>query len=409
MKIMQINCVYKNGSTGKIVYDIHTELKNSGIDSVVCYGNGPRVSEKNVYKLASKPYEKLNALTSRITGLMYGGCLFSTKKLIKIIKKENPDIVHLHCINGHFVNIYKIVEFLKNSNIKTVLTLHAEIMHTANCEHAFDCEKWKTGCGKCPRVRQVTNSWFFDATHKSWTKMKKAFDGFNDNLIVTSVSPWLMERAKQSPILADKNHTVVLNGLDTSTFTPYDTKDLKDKHGITNEKIIFHATPNFNNDPNHTKGGYYIIELAKMLANDNVKIIVAGSYDQSIEIPSNVIMLGRVSNQRELARYYSLADLTVLTSKRETFSMVVAESLCCGTPVVGFMAGGPEQIAIKKHSAFVEYANTQALYNEAIKMLNIESNKNEISEKAKKIYSQQRMAKEYVNIYEKSVENIFKN
>ena len=136
-----------------------------------------------------------------------------------------------------------------------------------------------------------------------------------------------------------------------------------------------------------------------MLANDNVKIIVAGSYDQSIEIPSNVIMLGRVSNQRELARYYSLADLTVLTSKRETFSMVVAESLCCGTPVVGFVAGAPEQIAIKEHSAFVEYANTQALYNEAIKMLNIESNKNEISEKAKTIYSKQKMVEGYKNIY----------
>ncbi len=34
--------------------------------------------------------------------------------------------------------------------------------------------------------------------------------------------------------------------------------------------------------------------------------------------------------------------------------MVTAESLCCGTPVVGFTAGGPESIAIDAFSNFVE-------------------------------------------------------
>jgi len=47
--------------------------------------------------------------------------------------------------------------------------------------------------------------------------MKKAFDGFN-NLIVVSVSPWLMERAKQSPMFSDKEHVVVLNGVETEVF-----------------------------------------------------------------------------------------------------------------------------------------------------------------------------------------------
>ena len=41
-----------------------------------------------------------------------------------------------------------------------------------------------------------------------------------------------------------------------------------------------------------------------------------------------------------LAEYYSLVDVTVITSFHETFSMVVAESLSCGTPIVGFKAGG---------------------------------------------------------------------
>ncbi|MBO5439476.1 MAG: glycosyltransferase [Clostridia bacterium] len=398
MKVLQINCVYNSGSTGKIVYDIHSNLLNDNCESIVCYGNGPKVYETNVYKTNSNFLCKINAISSRLTGVMYGGCFFSTKKLISIIKKEKPDIVHVHCINGHMVNIYKLIEFLKNSGIKTVLTLHAEFMHTANCGYALDCDKWKNGCGKCPRLKKETSSFIFDGTHKSWVKMKKAFDGF-ENLTVVAVSSWLMERAKQSPILADKNHTVVLNGLDTGVFKHYDASELRDKHNLTDEKIIFHASPNFNNDINSIKGGYYILKLAEMLKDENVKIIVAGSYDASIKAPENVILLGRVSNQEELAKYYSMADLTVLTSKKETFSMVVAESLSCGTPVVGFLAGGPEQIAIKDYSDFVAQGDIEALYNAVQKTLSKNYNKEEIARKAENIYSKKSMVDGYKKIY----------
>ena len=398
MKILQINCVYKSGSTGKIVYDIHTGLKNSGVESVVCYGLGPKVNEENVYRTLSKLHRSCNSLATRFTGVKYGGCLLSTKKLIGIIKREKPDIVHLHCINGYMVNIYKLVGYLKKSGIKTVLTLHAEFMHTGNCGHAFECEKWKTGCGKCPRLKAETKSFFIDGTHKSWVKMKKAYDGF-EKLRVVSVSPWLMERAKQSPILADKNHSVVFNGLDTDVFKLYDTCDLRVKHNLTDEKIVFHATPLFSNDINHLKGGYYMLKLAKLLEKENVKIIVAGGYDEGIDIPSNMIMLGKVGNQEELAKYYSMADITVLTSKRETFSMVVAESLSCGTPTVGFYAGGPEQIAIKEYSDFVEYGDVEALCQAVINSLAKPHSKEEIARAAEITYSKKSMVDGYKQIY----------
>jgi len=62
-----------------------------------------------------------------------------------------------------------------------------------------------------------------------------------------------------------------------------------------------------------------------------------------------------------LARYYSMADVTVLTSKKETYSMVTVESLCCGTPVIGFKAGGPEQIAILEYCRFCEHGDIQTV------------------------------------------------
>ena len=398
MKVLQINCVHRVGSTGKIVYEIHKGLKANSFKSVICYGRGKKVRETNVYKICGELYAKFNNFKSRFTGLMYGGCYFSTKKIISIIKKERPDIVHLHCLNGYFVNIYRLITWLKENSIKTILTLHAEFMHTANCAHAYECEKWKTGCGKCDRFRLETKSLFFDKTHVSWLKMKRAFESF-ENLTVISVSPWLMGRAKQSPILANKKHCVILNGVNTNIFKNYDTTELRKLHHMTDEKIIFHATPMFTDDPAHIKGGYYVLKLAEQLQDKNIKFFVAGDYSKSLRCPSNVILLGKIADQQELAKYYSMADVTLLTSKRETFSMICAESLCCGTPIVGFKAGAPEQISIPEYSEFVEYGDLEELAAKVEDVCNTSFNKVLVSHIAKNKYSQETMVANYMKYY----------
>ena len=399
MKVLQVNCVYRKGSTGKIVYDIHTELEKRGIESVVCYGRGERSGEPRVYNTCPEWYSKLNNLLSRFTGLMYGGCFFSTTRLIRIIKREKPDIVHLHCLNGYFVNIYRLVTWLKKQEIKTVLTLHAEFMHTANCGYAFECEGWKTGCGSCPRLRQETGSLLFDRTHASWRKMEKAFRGFGDTLVVTSVSSWLRERAEVSPILRDKKHEVVFNGLDTDVFSYRREAALRAELGLGEVRVVFHATPAFTLAPGHNKGGYYINELAWRLADKGVKVVVAGPYTEGVEPADNVILLGRVADRERLAALYSMADVTVLASERETFSMVTAESLACGTPVVGFEAGAPETIALRDYSAFVPYGDVEALAKNIERFLEYPPAKEEVSSAAAAAYAKEKMAEDYIAVY----------
>lgn len=399
MKVLQVNCVYNKGSSGKIVADMHNTLQKNGVESVVCYGRGKWIREKNIIKTCPEIYSKANHLLTYFTGVMYGGCHLSTDYLISVIKKEKPDVVHLHCINGYFVNIYRLVSWLKKNHIKTVATLHAEFMHTANCGYAYDCEKWKIGCGNCPRFREETKSLFFDRTHRSWKKMQKAFLGFDDDLVVTSVSPWLMERAKQSPIFQGKNHIVVYNGLDTEVFRYYDTSELKRKHGLTSERIIFHATSSFSLEKEHIKGGYFVNEIAKRFTDQNVKVIVAGQYPEGIQVADNVILLGRVTDQHLLAQYYSMADVTLLTSKRETFSMVTAESLACGTPVAGFRAGAPEQITIPEYSDFTTYGDVDALI-EVVRTYFVRLfDKKAISDAGKKKFSREIMMERYYSLY----------
>ena len=401
MKVLQVNCVYNTGSTGKIMADIHAELQSRGIESVVCYGRGEKVNEPNVYKTCGEGYSKFNNLLTRFTGVMYGGCWFSTNKLISIIKKEKPDVVHLHCINGYFVNIYRLIQWLKENHIKTVLTLHAEFMYTANCGYALDCEKWKTGCGNCPRRKQETKSLFRDGTAASWRKMRDAFAGFEEDCTIISVSPWLMERAQESPILRGFRHETILNGLDTeNTFYPRNGDNLRRQLGLTGKSVVLHVTPSFSLDPDHIKGGWYVVELAKRMPE--VIFLIVGNQSPIDGLPENVIDIGRVENQKELAEYYSVADVTLLTSKKETFSMVTAESLCCGTPVVGFKAGAPEQIAIPEFSAFEDFGDLDALQS-ALRD-HFSKSAAELSAQAKVVYERKRMCGNYLNLYCKMVE-----
>ena len=88
MKILQVNCVFRTGSTGKIMDDIHKSLKKNGIESIICYGRGEKIVEHDIYKTSSEIEAKLNNFRSRLGGLQYGGSFIATRRLIKIIKRE---------------------------------------------------------------------------------------------------------------------------------------------------------------------------------------------------------------------------------------------------------------------------------------------------------------------------------
>lgn len=395
MNILQINCVYKKGSTGKMVYDIHNGLRKKEIDSVVCYGRGTKSNTKNVYKVSSELEAKVHSVFSRLFGVQFGFSPLATRKTINIIKKENPDVVHLHCLNGHFINVYRLLKYLKKRNIKTVLTLHAEIMHTAGCEHAMDCEKWKTHCYSCPKIKGLISRYFRDDAKACYRKMKNAFKGF-ENLTVVGVSEWLTERAKQSAVF-DKGTVfkTVHNGIDTDAFKITDYQDLYTKYNIPKDKqIVLHATPNFNHP---IKGGKYVLETAKKLPD--IQFVIVGFNGDEDILPKNVIPIAHTKDKAEMAQFYNLADVTLLTSKRETFSMVVAESLSCGTPVVGFEAGAPETITIPKYSEFSKQGDVDALIENINKILSRDLNNEEISKEAKKKYACEKMVKNYILCY----------
>lgn len=395
MKILTINWTYKYGSTGKIILDIENELSNCNFLHCVEYKTLD-VAE-NVYVLtgwiACRVYNRM----TKVKGLQYENGWWPTTKLIRKIERFRPDIVHIHCPNGHTLNLYRLLNFLKKSGIPTVITNHAEFFYTGNCPHAFECTQYLSGCKQCDNYHTATNSLIWNRAPVAWNKMYGAFSNF-ERLEMVCVSDWQAKRLQNSKICSGIKCSVIYNGVDTDTFKAgvYDRQ--------RKERIVLFVTASFSDDRKDPKGGKYVIELAKKLEQNypDIRFWVVGPDRTSGEmLPPNMKSLGEITDQKELAEIYAKADLTIIASKRETFGMACVESMCCGTPVVGFENGGTESIALKEYSRFVPYNDMQALENVIIEWvykkmhLNIE----QFCSIAQEKYSKRTMAQKYYELY----------
>ena len=388
MKILQINNVYGEKSTGVLTMLLHEGLLASREQSLVVYGRGKGKNGPGVMRLCPDWYGKMHSLLSRVTGLAYGGCTLSTWRLQRIILREKPDVVHLQCINGHFVNVYRLITWLKHRRIKTVVSLHAEFMYTGNCGHAYDCEQWKTGCKTCPNLRESTQSWWMDRTGTSWRKLQKAFAEFAEDCVLCPVSDWVKKRVSQAQIVAGIPVQTVRNAVDL----PFAYRKTEEK-----EHAVLHVTAHFCTRKAHPKGGWYVLEMAKRMPD--VTFYVAGPGGNGEALPDNVVYLGEIADREVLAEWYRRVKITLVTSKAETFSMPVAESLCCGTPVVGFCAGGPEEIALPAHSAFVPFGDMDCMEETLRCWLQRPADCAQIAQEAAQAYGWEAYVQQFQKVY----------
>lgn len=114
----------------------------------------------------------------------------------------------------------------------------------------------------------------------------------------------------------------------------------------------------------------------------------------------NYIVLPRTSDQSLLAKYYSLADVFTICSKRENFPTTCVEAQCCGTPVVGFDTGGTKETSVVSKMDFVKYGDMKGLADKVQKKLS--QNSGDIAAKAHRLYSKETMTKQYMEEYDRT-------
>lgn len=118
MKVLLLNCVYRRGSTGKIVASIADSLRAQGHTVFTCYGLGDEHIDEHSKKVCTKIEHNINSLLSRITGIPYGGLFISNYRIKRVIKEFKPDVVHVHCVNASTMNVYALLAYLAKLGIK---------------------------------------------------------------------------------------------------------------------------------------------------------------------------------------------------------------------------------------------------------------------------------------------------
>lgn len=341
MKVVFINAVYEISSTGRTYKELHDYLWSQGHECFIIYGNHKGKYKDSVY-VGNFFDHKIHALFSRLTGKVGGYSYFYTKKVISFLNMYKPDIVHLGNLHGNFINIPMLLEYLKESNIATSLTLHDCFFFTGGCVHyvSKNCFAWQKKCIKCLYYRE-NGSWFFDKSSYQFNYKQKTFQSM-EKLGVIGVSDWIKSEAMISPIFQNtKIIRRIYNWIDLTVFKPNDSGiEIKKNLGIEEKFVILGVANSWGEE----KGLDIFLNIAKKIDNNYV-IIMVGKMSCVNSLPDNIISIPATTNVSELVDYYNAADVFVQLSKQETFGKVVAEALACGTPAIVYNStASPELI-----------------------------------------------------------------
>ena len=354
-KLLQINPVMRiNTSTGRIMQEIGDIAMRNGWESYIAYSKGRDGIEKpcNSQKVpvGNKLDTIIHGLATRFFdrhGLVSKG---ATKDFIKQIEEIKPDIIHIHNIHGYFLNYQVLFDYLAKANIPVVWTIHDCWLYTGHCYYySFaKCDKWMTGCGKCPQQRLFPASWFVDRSAQNYIDKKNAFTSISQGrLVIVPVSEWIRGEMSRS-FLKDCEYRVIHNGIDLNTFTIRDTKAVKDKYGLNGKRIYLGLASIWSTE------------------KDDETIVLVGVEKAKIQdLPKNVIGITRTENIGQLAELYSAADVFVNPTWQDNYPTVNLEAISCGTPVVTYRTGGSVEAITEQTGVVVEQGDVNGLLNTA--------------------------------------------
>lgn len=376
MKVLIVNAIYGSRSSGRSVADIRERLLYKGHEVYVATPDC--LAGENFYQIGNRIDHKAHALLSRITGLQSYFSNRATRKFIQYVESIKPDVIHMQVIHGNFINFKIFMKYAASKKIPVVIVLDDCWYFTGKCCHytSEKCYKWQTECSNCPRKKNDNPSWFFDFSKKMYHDKKKIFENMG-NYAVVAVSDWLKGEAQQSYLVSAKYLTRIYNAIAIEQFQYIEKcKELKKSLGVQGKKIILGVATSWKDSKGLSKGIGLFTELAKKLSDD-FRIVLVGKMDEEILLPDNIISIDFVDGPRELAKYYSMADVFVQMSSEETFGKVTAEALCCGTPVIVFDSTANPELVGENCGFVVENKNVCQVYEKIV----------EVTEKGRNYYS----------------------
>ncbi len=400
MRVAILNMVPK-GSTGKIMLQTAQVARKQGWEAkTYCTqpfslaGKTTPISAPDHYYWGSF-YENMFHYCVGST-LGRNGCysVFGTRKLVKELKKFQPDVLHLHNLHSHCIHFPTLLSYIKKHNISTIWTLHDCWTFTGQCAHfdMFGCDKWKTGCHHCQQPISYPRTRIDNSKHMYHLK-KKWFTGVK-NMTLATPSQWLANLTRES-FLQEYPVRVIPNGIDLSVFKPI-ASDFRKRYNCEDKTLLLGVAFGWGS----RKGLDVFLELAKRLP-DSYCIVLVGTNDRvDAMLPENIISIHRTDNQTELAKIYSAADVFVNCTREDTFPTVNMEALACGTPVVTFRTGGSPEMLDSTCGSVVEKNDVDALEQEILRICTQKPFTPESCQKRAESFEMYDRFGQYVKLYE---------
>ena len=405
MKILHIVAGDLNGGAARGAYWLHSGLKELNIDSKIFTNSKITLGDNSVVTINnSKKRKAINIIRGQLDNLFP---LFyrKRKKIIfsssffgvdftKTNEYKEADIVHLHWINGSFVNIKHLGKIEKS----IVWTMRDMWPMTGGCHYAMECDKYKTGCGNCEQLNSHSS---YDLSKFILNRKKKYLP---KDMKIVGISHWLSDEAKKSELFKDYDVRTISNNIDSKEFFPVDKDIARKILGIkSSKKIILVGSTNLKD---FYKGFDKYLEAIKQLDKEKYFLCFFGNVDKNVvsDLGFEYKSFGYLNDNISLRLVYSCANVFVAPSLMDAFGKTIAESMGCGTPVVCFDATSPKDIVTHKVDGYKAESFKSDDLSSGIEWILNNKNYEELCQKARnKVvgeFDSVVVAKKYIELYE---------
>ena len=314
------------------------------------------------------------------------------------------DVIHLHWINQGMLSLGNICKILASGK-PVVWTMHDIWPATAICHYARGCEAFHQQCRKCPILPKFGVG---DLALRVWQRKQQMLSGHRVSYV--ACSQWLADEARKSALLDGQRVTSIPNPIDTRIFRPVDKQACRQQLSLPADKRIILFVSQRVTDPR--KGMSYFVDALRLLAEQhpemkqNTVVAILGGHAEDVarELSLPAYPLGYVSDTKRIVQVYNAADVFVLPSLEDNLPNTLMESMACGVPCVGFKVGGiPEMIDHQRNGYVAEFQQTDDLaagIRYVLDGADYAVLSQQCQHKVAHSYSQQSVAKRYIEVYE---------